>query len=151
MLSKACTILLCVCWAMIDVWPLKIITPMRKMHLLVTVVFNPWLADGLCLTVALHLKCGILSQHTSVRWHHPRCCPLLWSQFLRCDQLVWILVVWILSALPLPPTSSVLLSPWWQVCSLKSIWQPWPGKVHIWHWACHSPFIFPTPHNALFK
>lgn len=24
-------------------------------------------------------------------------------------------------------------------------WQPWPGKVHIWHWTCHSAFILPTP------
>lgn len=47
---------------------------MRKMHPQVAVVFGLWLADGL--TVALHLKChcGILSQHTSVRWHHLHWC-----------------------------------------------------------------------------
>ncbi len=61
-----------------------------------------WLADVLCLTVVLHFKChcGILTQHTSVPWHHPHRLAALSSRgeraprnnrcSLRCAPLVWM-------------------------------------------------------------
>lgn len=100
------------------------------------------ISDDVCLLPVLHLTCywGFLTQHTSVWWHHP-CWDLsgatctLGKNAVSHTPVLFASVI--LSALPLPP--------WWQVCSLKSIWQPWPGKVHIWHWTCHSAFILPTP------
>lgn len=78
--------------------------------------------------------CVVMSSLLGSQWgdlHHVQICSL------TCTHLVCIC-----HPLSTPPPPPPPLSPWWQVCSLESIWQPWPGKVHIWHWtslSLHSP------------
>lgn len=102
--KKTPTVLLFVCFAVVDVWPLKIITPVRKMHPQVTVAVglfgslmafvSPWCYIWSAAVFAY--LCAVTSLHNGVSQHAKK----MQSQMLppACLNLLWICVVWILSA-----------------------------------------------------